>query len=107
MVSDADCHFVQVGLAEFMSELGALASFRRLDRITAFHRTGSKPTCFFLLSTVLRGIPRVERAVPISAKFLALREVDGRAPAEQPLDAEYDANPLRHGVKFGEAKARS
>ena len=37
MVSDADCHFVQVGLAEFMSELGALASFRRLDRITAFH----------------------------------------------------------------------
>ena len=57
-------------------------------------RTGSKPTCFFLLSTVLRGIPRVERAVPIRAKFLALREVDGRAPAEQPLDAEHDANPL-------------
>ena len=45
-------------------------------------------------STVLRGIPRSERAVPIRAKFLALREVDGRAPAEQPLDAEYDANPL-------------
>jgi len=37
MVSDAGCHFVQVGLAEFMSELGALASFRRLDRLTVFH----------------------------------------------------------------------
>ena len=63
--------------------VGALASFRQLERVPAFHPNTPKPKRAVLLL-----------AAPLRVKFLGLREVDGRAPAEQPLDAEYDANPL-------------